>query len=449
MQLKKLFISVIALSTSTAWGIAPVSADSVSEKNAQIQIKKIESNSLLKQINDAQNQVAKLNNQVSDKVVAINDTEGKIDDVNNEIVTLGKKIDHKKVEIGRRKDNLKDQVRSLQAASNNSVTGNTFLDFILGSTSLSDLVGRSVAVNRLNSASQSALKSVEKATNELADLKSTKADKKSELVTMKTKLEKDRDQLVVLKKEAQSSADKLADQLSAHKDELSKLENELTVAMAEKTVEAARAQKAAEQAARATTVAVNNNQSNQDNRSSRQESVATTNNTAPAETAAVVTPISTQSNTDTSDDTTNLVATTANSGVSVQSGGTSGGATAAPSHPSTSGGVVGIATQYLGVPYVWGGTTPAGFDCSGFVQYVFGQAGISLPRTTYAQANVGTPISVGEAQAGDLFFWGSAGNYYHVAIALGGGQYIHAPAPGQSVSYGSVAGFAPSAARRL
>ena len=51
MQLKKLFISVIALSTSTAWGIAPVSADSVSEKNAQIQIKKIESNSLLKQIN--------------------------------------------------------------------------------------------------------------------------------------------------------------------------------------------------------------------------------------------------------------------------------------------------------------------------------------------------------------------------------------------------------------
>ena len=449
MQLKKLFISVIALSTSTAWGIAPVSADSVSEKNAQIQIKKIESNSLLKQINDAQNQVAKLNNQVSDKVVAINDTEGKIDDVNIEIVTLFKKMNNKKVEIGRRKDNLKDQVRSLQAASNNSVTGNTFLDFILGSTSLSDLVGRSVAVNRLNSASQSALKSVEKATNELADLKSTKADKKSELVTMKTKLEKDRDQLVVLKKEAQSSADKLADQLSAHKDELSKLENELTVAMAEKTVEAARAQKAAEQAARATTVAVNNNQSNQDNRSSRQESAATTNNTAPAETAAVVTPISTQSNTDTSDDTTNLVATTANSGVSVQSGGTSGGATAAPSHPSTSGGVVGIATQYLGVPYVWGGTTPAGFDCSGFVQYVFGQAGISLPRTTYAQANVGTPISVGEAQAGDLFFWGSAGNYYHVAIALGGGQYIHAPAPGQSVSYGSVAGFAPSAARRL
>lgn len=441
MQLKKIFISVIAFSTVSAVGIVPVNADPVSEKNAQIQIKKIESNSLLRQINQAQNQVAKLNNQVSDKVVAINDAKIKIDDTNQEISVLGKKIDHKKVEISKRKDNLKDQVRSLQAASNNSVTGNTFLDFVLGSTSLSDLIGRSVAVNRLNSASQSALKSVEKATSELADLKSTKASKKSELVATKSQLEKDRDQLVGLKQQAQKSADKLAEQLSAHKDELNKLESELTVAMAESAVKAARAQQdtKATAASDASTVALSNNSSNQGQSSQAQTVDSAANNSPSAAIDSGANLVATSNNSATS---------SVNSGISVQSGGNQSAASA-PVHTATSGGVVGIAAQYLGVPYVWGGTTPAGFDCSGFVQYVYAQAGISLPRTTYAQAALGTPISVSEAQPGDLLFWGSGNNCYHVAIAVGGGRYIHAPAPGQSVSYGSVAGFAPSTARRL
>lgn len=449
MQLKKIFISVIAFSTVSAVGIVPVNADPVSEKNAQIKIKKIESNSLLRQINQAQNQVAKLNNQVSDKVVAINDAKIKIDDTNQEISVLGKKIDHKKVEISKRKDNLKDQVRSLQAASNNSVTGNTFLDFVLGSTSLSDLIGRSVAVNRLNSASQSALKSVEKATSELADLKSTKASKKSELVATKSQLEKDRDQLVGLKQQAQKSADKLAEQLSAHKDELSKLESELTVAMAESAVKAARAQQdtKATAASDASTVALSNNSSNQGQSSQAQTVDSAANNSTSATIDSGANLVATNSNNNSTASTAST-ASTVQSGISVQSGGNQSVASA-PVHTATSGGVVGIAAQYLGVPYVWGGTTPAGFDCSGFVQYVYAQAGISLPRTTYAQAALGTPISVSEAQPGDLLFWGSGNNCYHVAIAVGGGRYIHAPAPGQSVSYGSVAGFAPSTARRL
>lgn len=92
--------------------------------------------------------------------------------------------------------------------------------------------------------------------------------------------------------------------------------------------------------------------------------------------------------------------------------------------------VVSIAMQYLGVPYVWAGSTPAGFDCSGFTSYVFAQVGIDLPRTSSEQRYAGTPVSAAEAQPGDLIW--SPG---HIAIYAGDGMQIEAPVPGQSVRY--------------
>jgi peptidoglycan DL-endopeptidase CwlO len=101
--------------------------------------------------------------------------------------------------------------------------------------------------------------------------------------------------------------------------------------------------------------------------------------------------------------------------------------------------VIANAKQYLGVPYVWGGSTPSGFDCSGFVSYVYRSVGISLPRTSSAQQNVGTRISLNQVQPGDLVFRGSPA--YHVGIYIGGGQYIHAPQTGDVVK---IAPFNPS-----
>jgi peptidoglycan DL-endopeptidase CwlO len=101
--------------------------------------------------------------------------------------------------------------------------------------------------------------------------------------------------------------------------------------------------------------------------------------------------------------------------------------------------VIANAKQYLGVPYVWGGSTPSGFDCSGFVQYVYRSVGISLPRTARAQQNVGTRISVNQVQPGDLVFNGKIA--YHVGIYIGGGQYIHAPQTGDVVK---IASYDPS-----
>jgi peptidoglycan DL-endopeptidase CwlO len=123
------------------------------------------------------------------------------------------------------------------------------------------------------------------------------------------------------------------------------------------------------------------------------------------------------------------------------------GTTVAP--PSTHGGVVGVAMQYLGTPYRWGGASPSGFDCSGFVMYVFAQIGVSLPHSTYAMYAMGTPVSLGQLQPGDLVFFNGLG---HMGIYIGGGQFIHSPHTGDVVKISSMSGYYASAfvgARRI
>ncbi|HJQ49596.1 MAG TPA: NlpC/P60 family protein [Gaiellaceae bacterium] len=97
-----------------------------------------------------------------------------------------------------------------------------------------------------------------------------------------------------------------------------------------------------------------------------------------------------------------------------------------------------IALHYLGVPYVWGGSTPSGFDCSGLVMYVYAQLGISLPHYTVAQWDATLPISTSELQPGDLLFFDHLG---HVGIYIGGGQFVHAPHTGTVVQIASLSGY--------
>ena len=88
--------------------------------------------------------------------------------------------------------------------------------------------------------------------------------------------------------------------------------------------------------------------------------------------------------------------------------------------------IVSIAMSLTGIPYVYGGSTPAGFDCSGFTQYVYAQVGISIPRTSGAQGAAGTFVSASEARPGDLV-WHA---YGHVGIYAGNGMVIEATTPG-------------------
>lgn len=99
--------------------------------------------------------------------------------------------------------------------------------------------------------------------------------------------------------------------------------------------------------------------------------------------------------------------------------------------------IVNKAYQYLGVKYVWGGTSPSGFDCSGFIQYVYRSQGVSLPRTSRAQAASGKYVSIANAQPGDILYFGQS-SVTHVGIYIGNGKMIHSPRPGKSVEIVSI-----------
>ena len=97
--------------------------------------------------------------------------------------------------------------------------------------------------------------------------------------------------------------------------------------------------------------------------------------------------------------------------------------------------IVNAAAKYIGVRYVYGGTSPKGFDCSGLVQYACREVGISVNRTSRAQYSNGVAVSKSNLQPGDLVFFSKGSGISHVGIYAGGGQVIHAPSPGKRVCY--------------
>lgn len=191
-------------------------------------------------------------------------------------------------------------------------------------------------------------------------------------------------------------------------------------AWAVRALEERRAQRAAEEQAAREEAERQAEQERQEAASRAEEHTATTTDTTTTDTASTPEPTSQEPTPEqqaTEESTTTQESTTPEP-------------TSTPAATPSASGVIGIAKQYIGVPYVYGGSTPSGFDCSGFVQYVYAQAGKSLPRVTTAQQVATTPVS--EPQPGDLVFFGSPA--YHVGIYVGNGQMIDAPRTGSSVS---------------
>ena len=404
MKLKQLVTGFITVATLAGVGVSGVAATTVKADDDKSSLT-AKNDALLKQIQTANEKTAKLSNDVSNKALDIKNAEEKISASQAKIASYNQQIVKAQVEVGKRKDNLKEQLISLQKQVGNSVTGNIYFDFVLNSNSLTDLVGRSLTVNKLSQASAEALQAVKDSQAKVKTLQTEQEAKQETLVATKSQLESDKAKIESLKSDAEKSASDLQQTLEANKDKLAQLA-------------------ASEDAAKA----------------------------AAATAAVAATPSASSTSTASSSAASSSVNTSTNT--STTSASSSASASQAPSSNNSSvsvsgGSIASNAAKYIGVPYVYGGTSPSGFDCSGLIYYAAKEAGISLPRTSQAQSTLGSYVSVSDLKAGDLVFWGGVGSAYHVGIYIGGGQYLHAPAPGQNVTIQSMAYFAPSFGRRL
>ena len=313
------------------------------------------------------------------------------------------KIDDNNAQIDKLQDKLSKRARNMYRDGQT-----TFLDVILGSNSFDDFAKNWDTLTSLNEKDS---EMVEQTKNLRADNEAQKQEYANQADIAQQKVEE--------AEAAQKQAEELVQQ---YQNEVDSLDSQVAELLAE---EEAAAQKAAEEAAAAA--------------AAQAEAASASSNTSSGSSA---------SNSSASSDSSSSNSATSGS-ASGNGGGSSSGSGSSSSSSSSSGGgsnnyggsVVAAAQSQLGVPYVWGGTAwGSGLDCSGLTSGCWSRAaGIWIGRTTWDQiASAQWTGSVSEAQAGDVYACGS-----HVAIATGGGGYIHAPQPGEVVCYSSLSWYNP------
>lgn len=325
--------------------------------------------------------IQKLDNSIIEAMDKVDRLNKKIKNSNEKITQTKKDIKQTQTEYELRKTLYEERLRDIQGESKSTFM--LYADVFLSSEGMSDFIDRTTAVTQILDSDQSLM-------TELNDKEDKLIASKTSLKKVNTELKEDKKDLAKEMKQIKKDKKKVESKLKATKKTIKEEK------AAKKAAKAA--QKRAEKAVREAVKTASKDDDKQVSLSPVVNITKTSNK---------------------NDDVLNLI-------------------NQKPSGGDASG-LIGYAKNFLGVPYVWGGTSPSGFDCSGLMQYVYRSEGISLPRTSSQQQNSGTRISPNDVQAGDLVFFGSPA--YHVGMYIGNGQWLHAPQTGDVVK---IASYNPS-----
>lgn len=418
-MVKKRLSSVVIVSTVLAGTLVAPIATFADNYDSQIEQKNSEINDLKSKQSEAQSQIDSLESSINKINKKADELLKEQSTLREETVQLQKDIEVLTERIAKREEAIRNQARDVQVNNQSSV----YVKALLDATSFTDALGRLKAMTTIVNANNDLVNQQKSDKKAVEDKKAENEAKQEEIAKNQATLEEQKGTLEAKEADLNVLKASLAEQQATKESEKQALAEQKAAFEAEqKRVREQQAQAAAVQQAAQQAQATGSTSTNNASSSSSSSSQASSSN-------------STSSNTSSS-----------NAGVS----NVVSPSTPAPAPSGNGSAIVAEAYKHIGKPYVWGAKGPNSFDCSGFTRYVYLQVtGRDIGGWTVPQEGAGTVIPVSQAQPGDLYFWGSRGSSYHVAIALGGGSYIHAPQPGESVKVGSVAYFAPSFAVRM
>ena len=405
-MVKKRLSSVVIVSTVLAGTLVAPIATFADNYDSQIERKNSEINDLKSKQSEAQDQIDRLETSINKINKKADELLKEQSTLREETVQLQKDIEVLTERISKREEAIRNQARDVQVNNQSSV----YVKALLDATSFTDALGRLKAMTTIVNANNDLVNQQKADKKAVEDKKAENEAKQEEIAKNQATLEEQKGTLEAKQADLNVLKASLAEQQATKESEKQALAEQKAAFEAEQKrvreqqAQAAAVQQAAQQAQASVSTSTNNTSSSSSNASSSNAGVSN-----------VVIP-----------------------------------STPAPAPSGNGSAIVAEAYKHIGKPYVWGAKGPNTFDCSGFTRYVYLQVtGRDIGGWTVPQEGAGSIIPVSQAQPGDLYFWGSRGSSYHVAIALGGGSYIHAPQPGESVKVGSVAYFAPSFAVRM